>query len=329
MNHTIRMTKSQFEAIKAIKGYIQASGLFPQAFDDKDVVNLLFHYFSSLPDVEKDLLFQQGKNHIQKPDLAKNAYPKFMEQLGILDMQEKPESKMMLLDDNAEKEIESIYKNTRENTTNIIKNLIFGFVVNPKKVTDIMIDYLFSQAFFFGSLDYIMRRYSFEQVKDDFVSQIPLQMEIKPVEIKNFQYVFNEIKSWTKYEDIENKFEMAEKDMKKIIDDMSSGVISIGSQTKSTLPPRLKLLDLFSSTVLAHVLPTLISHKLLSILVIYAGFKKDNNMIQPYTSVIDSTIPLILPNFKKEVLRESYSDISIFIAKHIDDWEKFVKDFEN
>ena len=264
------------------------------------------------------------------PDLAKNAYPKFMEQLGILDMHEKPESKMMILDENTEKEIESINKNNPgENVTNIIKNLIFGFVVNPKKVADMMIGYLFSQAFFFMSLDYITHRYSFERAKDDYVNQTPLEIEIKPAEIKNFLYVFDEMKSWTKYDDIETKFEMAEKDMKKIIDDMSSGVISIGSQTKNTLPPRLKLLDLFSSTMLAHVLPTLISHKLLSILVIYAGFKKDNNMIQPYTSVIDSTIPLILPNFKKEVLRDSFSDLSIFIANHIDNWEKFVKDFEN
>lgn len=329
MNHTIRMTKLQFEAVKAIKEYIQASGFFSQSFDDKDIINLIFHYYSSITPGEKELLFRQGENYVKTPSLAKNSLPRFMEKLGILDIKGKPESKMMMLDEKTEIEIRSINKSyPGENLTNIIKNVIFGFVVNPRKVTDMMVGYLFSQAFLFISLDYFTGRYNFERAKEDFINIKLPGIEIKPVEFSNFTYVFEEIRKLNSYQKIVDKYNLSEKDTNKIVDDMSSGMLSLTYETKESLPPRLKLLDMLSSKLLAHMLPTLISHKLLSILLIHAGFKRDN-MIQSYSSVIDSTVPLIIPDFNPGNLKNSYADVGPIIFNHIDQWENYLKDFKN
>lgn len=337
MHRTIRMTTSEYDLLQAFKEYVKISGFFPRNFDDKDIVNLIIHYFSRENTISKDFILHKGAHFAkQNISLGDNPIYKNLVDMGIFDfLNEKPENKAFILDEASEEEIKNIQtKAPGETLSSLIKNLIFGIITDPKKVVDNMIGYLFSQGFLFISYDNRSHKYSFERGKQDYIETVRPSGDIKKSELSNYYSVLNKLKddNFLSFEGVLKFSHVSGMDQNEILKSLRNGFLAM-SGYKSGLPPSVKPMEAFSAKVSSISLPTMIAHKLVSIALIYSGLKKIN-MPQPITSIIDNiTETVLLDNngnveANKAEIGRDFDDIAEIIRKWVNEWEKYVKEFD-
>jgi len=337
MHRTIRMTTSEYDLLQAFKEYVKISGFFPKNFDDKDIVNLIIHYFSRENTISKDFILHKGAHFAkQNISLGDNLIYKNIVDMGIFDfLNEKPENKAFILDEPSEDEIKNIQgKTPGESLSSIIKNLIFGIITDPKKVVDIMVGYLFSQAFLFISYDSRSHKYSFERAKQDYIATGKPSIDIKESELSNYYSVLKKLRTddFLSFDGVLKFSHISEMDQNEILKSLRNGFLAM-SGYKSGLPPSVKPMEAFSAKVFSMSLPTMLCHKLVSIGLIYSGLKKISTP-QPITSIIDNiTETVLLDNngnveTNKGKIGMDFDDIAQIIGKWVNEWEKYVKQFD-
>jgi len=339
MNRTIRMTTAEFELLQSAKEDIKISGFFSKNFDDKDIVNLIIHYFSAQKKSKKERILNKGKKFLDaNNDAAKSPFYRAMVNLGIFDfLNEKPENKVMILDEASENEIKALRKEDPEASLSThIKRIIFGVVTNAYDVANMMVGYLFSQAFLFISYENRMHKYSFEQAKKDYIAwDVIPKIEIRASELDNYYSVLQKIKEFDSFDVVLRYAKMQAMDEEEIVKSLSNGLLALsGSHYKAGIPPSIKPMNALSAKIYSLALPSMIARKIISITLIYASMKSITSPLSSF-SLVDSITGIIFLDNNGATpsniahISEEFEGIIEHISYWNEKWEKYVKQFEN
>lgn len=338
MNRTIRMTTTEFELLQSAKEDIKISGFFSKNFDDKDIVNLIIHYFSAQDKIKKERILSKGKKFLDaNNDTAKSPFYRALVNLGIFDfLNEKPENKIMILDEASENEIMALRKEDPESSLSThIKRIIFGVVTNAYDLANMMVGYLFSQAFLFISYENRMHKYSFEQAKKDYIAwDVVPKIEIRESELDNYYSVIQKIKEFDSFDVILRYAKMQAMDEEEIIKSLSNGLLALsGTHYKAGIPPSIKPMNALSAKIYSLALPSMIAQKLISITMIYTSMKTLTSPL-PSFSLIDSITQIIfldnngaIPSNISHISGE-FEGIVGHISYWNEKWRKYVKQFD-
>ena len=333
----IRLKEEEYSILDFFKEYVKASGFLLKSFEDKDIGKLLISYFSKKDSVNKGFIFNNGSHFIRHGgNSTKTVFFKTLLDLGIFDfLNDKTESKILIVDKDSEREIEKLQPvNTNEkrgSAASLIKYVMFGIITDPHEVANIMIGYLFSQAFLLISFENRSNAYIFEHAREKFVEGELPDIDIKNLDIANYDSVFDKVKSFASFDDALKFAMFSEMGRDEILKRLKKGSDSIAdSHSRNGIQPSIKPLDSFSTEVLSIAMPTIIARKLISIAFIYSSLKRNNSQMLS-SSIADNIMEILFfeangkMNANIEKVKEDFNDLVPIINTRVDEWKKNIR----
>ncbi len=338
MKRTVRMTEAEIYFLQSFREDLQIStGYYHEKFDDRDIVNLIIHYFSKKDSLNKEIIMRKGVRAIkERNNSINNPSARALVDVGAFDFfNEKPESKVMILDEDSEKEIQTLEKTSPYRSLSwVIKSVLFGIISDPLEVAYLMIGYLFSQTFLLLSAQKRTGKYSYEQAKKDYIDSRLPSIDIKEEDLENYNVMFETIKSFQSFDILLNHGQFTEEDVNEIFKLANNGLGKTTSRgNKSTIQAPIRSLDSFASKILTIAIPHIIASKLVSISLIYSSLKNNDSTL-PEPSPADNITKIIFfendgdINSNIEKIKSDFTDIAEVISIWVDTWKNMLNDLK-
>ena len=323
----------EYNDVLKLPVYLKVGSFFPQRFDISESVNLIINYTWKKQKKDLDMIFQNEYDKIKSINEVMGIFQNLYDKMGLLDIikeEDRSEGKTVILTDESEKILKELMDKYKGKTvTQIIKTLILGVLMNPDYLMDIMVRFSLSQAFLFISLDRISKKYDYKRAKEDFINMSIPRIDVKNIEIENFNYVFGELKKLTGYDDamaIAKNFGINEQFFKELI---GYGLPSmLGIYEGDNLPKSVKPIDLATSKFFSRALPSMVAIKFITIATLYTTLKDTSGALPgSYSTIYDKMIGILLINDRGTYIKQNYEMIYKSMFNTVREWEEYINSF--
>lgn len=337
MKITVRLTEIEYDLLQFFKDYLNTSGFFLKIFQDKDIPDLIIHYFSKKNSTDKKTIAQRGYHFVNGNNYSvENPFFKVLLDLGIFDfLKKRTETKAIILDKKSQDEIERLNEHIpNETVSSLIKSALFGIITDPHEVINIMIGFLFSYTFLFISSENRGNSYSFESAKKDYIEGELPSLHVKESEFYKYSSIFKIIESFDSFEKVLEYGRIPEMSQNEIIRRLKYGVdpTSTTEQTEKKLIYA-RNLNAYSQEILAITPSVMLARKLISTAFIYSKLKEDNLPVMA-SSIVDNVADMLFFGKDKNIgvnverISNDFNDLIPLLKLHINEWKEYIEQLE-
>lgn len=334
MKRSIRFTREEYGRISSLSEYLKIGSIFPQKFDDNDVINLLINYAWKKEKKRVDIMFEAGYEPTKK----------FKEILGPLsglilrgdlrtelDYVDKSEHKTILISEESEKFLAEISKKYPKKTnTDIIKTLAFNIIGNPDLVLAILMKLLLEQVFLFISISRTDGKYSYKKGKEDFISMQFPKFDIYELDTENFYYVIDKLKGLKRYEELMTISKNNSVNEEVLGDMVNVGLMGIvGAYRDQEIPKSIDSMSVAGAKIMSRAVPMMAAIKITSILALYTTMKEiKEGFPGAYPALFDKLVSLFLIQHKQDRIPEYYENVYNALFNELKEWEEYIQKYK-
>lgn len=334
MKRSIRFTRDEYGRISSFAEYLKIGSIFPQKFDDNDVINLLINYAWKREKKRIDIMFETGYEPAKK----------FKEILGPLsglilqgdltrelDYIDKSEHKTILISEESEKFLAELSKKYPGKTnTDIIKTLVFNVIGNPDLVLAILIKLLLEQVFLFISISRTDGKYSYKKGKQDLINMQFPKFDIYEIDAENFHYVIDKLKGLKKYEELMTISRNNSVNEEVLGDLVNVGFMGIvGAYRDQEIPKSVNSMSVAGAKIMSRAAPMMAAIKLTSVLALYTTMKEiKEGFAGAYPALFDKLVSLFLIQHKQDRIAEYYGNVYNALFSELKEWEEYIQKYK-